>query len=110
MLRIVRCSFFAVLVSMLMIGIQAFAAAAAVPYKALAQRPAVKPRASMSAKAPRTPYERIFAPGLARSLKAAGGGSGRERVRPAARAATPEEPSANFAGYPAGSLFATCPL
>ena len=63
----------------------------------------------MSAKVPRTPYERIFAPGLARSLKIASGGSERMRVRPAARAAAAEEPSANFAGYPAGSLIATCP-
>src|SRR5258708_27086667 len=109
MLRILRCSFFAVLVSMLVTGIQVFATGATAPSKAPVARPKAKSRASMPAKVPRTPYERIFEPGLARSLKAGSGGRERESVRPAVRAAAAGEPSANFAGYPAGSLFTACP-
>jgi len=93
MLRIVRGAFFAVLISVLVTGMLAFAAGASAPSKTPVTRPAVKPRVSMSAKVPRTPYERIFAPGLARSLKTASGGSERESARPAARSAAALSPT-----------------
>ena len=103
MLRIVRCSFYAVLVSMLVTGIQAFATGATAPSKAPVARPGVKPRAGMSAKVPRTPYERIFAPGLARMHGASAGTAFKSAlfVRPADAGV----PSPNFAGYPSGSLY-----
>ena len=107
MLRMLRYSFYAVLVSTLVIGIQAFAAGASAPSKAPAARPVGKPRASMSAKVPRTPYERIFAPGVARSLKAGDGGNQTKGAQPAMRAAA-TEPTANFAGYPGGLLYTAC--
>jgi hypothetical protein len=107
MLRILRCSFYAALLSMLATGVPAFAANTTAPPKTFIAQSMGKLRVRRSAKVPRTPYERIFAPGVERSVKANGVESKGQRARPAVAAA--EEMSANFAGYPAGSLFTACP-
>jgi hypothetical protein len=69
-----------------------------------AAAPGAHPIPKPHGRAPRTPYERIFAPGLAR-VHAASAGSGLKSA-PMVRPAQTGEPSPNFAGYPSGSLFA----
>jgi hypothetical protein len=74
---------------------------AAVPAGAHAQPP--RPQGH----SPRTPYERIFAPGLARMHGSVAGIA--SKSIPLARPAQTGVPSPNFAGYPSGLLFAACP-
>ena len=55
----------------------------------------------------RTPYERIFAPGVARSLKA-GGTKQPEGVRTTARVVPEAEQNGNFGGYHSDPLYPAC--